>query len=83
MNRTGPGFPQASGWRMLVVTVLLTAVVLMTTGLGCEDVPYTSATFRDAALSEINSGVKSIVNGILDGIFAVLQEAGHGDDTSA
>lgn len=82
MNRIGQGSRPGSRWRMVAAALLLAAVLGMTAGLSCENIPFASATFRDAALGEISSGVKSIVNGILDGIFAVIEEAGTAGSNS-
>ena len=61
-----------------VLLLLLAGLILTTTGVSCADVPFVTSTFRDASMDQISAGVKDIVNGIIDGIFAVLQEAGDG-----
>ena len=81
MTGTSLQSKSAIGWRHAAAAMLLTAVLFTTMGLSCGDVPYATDAFRDAAIDDISAGVKDIVNGILDGIFAVIQEAGDGDSS--
>ena len=81
MTRIGLQSKSAIGWRHSAAALLLTTVLFATMGLSCSDIPFTTGTFRDAAIDDISAGVKDIVNGILDGIFAVIQEAGDGSDS--
>jgi hypothetical protein len=82
MNGIGSRSRSAITRRNGAVVLLLTAVLFATMGLSCGDIPYVSGTFRDASIDQISAGVKDIVNGILDGIFAVLQSAGDGPGSS-
>ena len=76
MNRTNPRTAAAVGWRRAAIALVAITAFCSTMGLSCSDIPFASGTFRDAAMSEISTGVKGILNGILDGIFAVIEEAG-------
>ena len=67
------------GLRKHLAGGLLAMVVLFGgTGLNCSSETY--SVFRETATSEIGDGVKTIVNGILDGIIAALSNS---DDTAA
>lgn len=82
MLRSSGGSRHPVSGRVVLVGLFLTVSLFGATGAGC-DVPYASSTFRDAAMSQISTGVKSIVNGIIDGIFAVLKEAGDGSGSTS
>ncbi len=82
MNGTSSNSKSASGRRKAAAALFLTALLFSTTGLSCGDIPFASGTFRDAAMGEISTGVKNIVNGIVDGIFAVIADAGDGDGSA-
>jgi hypothetical protein len=71
------------GGRAVAVILLLTAIVFTCTGTSCGDLPAASATFRDAAMSEIGAGIKLAVNGFLDGVFAVIADAGRGGSNAS
>ncbi len=66
-----------------VLFLLLAVLILATTGASCTDVPFATSTFRDASMDQISAGVKDIINGIIDGIFAVLEQAGDGGTASS
>ena len=83
MNRFGTSHARGPAPRGAILLLFMAALVFTTTGLSCGDVPFATSTFRDAALDQISSGVKSIVDGLIDGIFAVLEEAGDGGDSSS
>lgn len=55
--------------------VCITATASM--GLGCDSAAR--AVFRDTATESIGEGVRTIVNGMLDGFIAAIQEAGDGN----
>ncbi|MEP0844797.1 MAG: hypothetical protein HRF43_19020 [Phycisphaerae bacterium] len=59
---------------------LLTVGLILagTPGLGCDNAAAT--TFRETATDAIGQGVKTIVNGVLDGLIAAINDAG---DSSA
>ena len=69
--------------RGAAVWLLMTALLFTTTGVSCDDIPFATSTFRDASLDQISTGVKGIVDGIIDGIFAVLEQAGDGGNTTS
>ena len=74
-GKRGNGF----GLRKHVAYGLITMAVLFGgTGLNCSS--DTLDIFRQEAASEIGDGVKSIMNGILDGIIATLSQT---DDSSS
>lgn len=60
--------------------LIITAVLFCSTGVSCDDEAAT--TFRQTATSAIGSGVKTIVNGILDGVIAAVEQAGDGTSSS-
>ena len=82
MNGFGCGFHGGSRLRRALTLVALLGVLFATGGLSCDSIPFATSTFRDASMDQISSGVKNIVNGIIDGIFAVIEEAGQGGGTS-
>jgi hypothetical protein len=53
--------------RLFVVGVAMAGLAGQT---GC--IPFNGVQFREAALSDIQSGVTSIVNGLIDGVFAAI-----------
>jgi hypothetical protein len=57
---------------LLVCGLILTA----TMGPSCDS--DAAATFRQTATGPIGEGVKTIVNGVLDGWIAAIQDAGDG-----
>ena len=58
------------------------AILGLTVGTGCNE-EEALRTFRDAAASSIQSGVKTIADGIIDGLFAVFQSGtDSAEDTS-
>lgn len=68
LSRTRIRGPQA----MLACSLMLG----VTMGLSCDS--DAAATFRQTATGPIGEGVKTIVNGVLDGWIAAIQEAGDG-----
>ena len=72
------GFKRNIG--LLGATVALLALALPLAS-GCDDT--SSATFRAAAMSSIQSGLNSILQGLLNGAFAVAQADMNTDGTSA
>ncbi len=67
--------------RRIMASLLLAAGLLFPTmGLECDQ--EAKAAFRDAATGTIGEGVKTIFNGILDGIIASIEDAGDGGATS-
>ncbi|MFQ5805531.1 MAG: hypothetical protein ACE5I3_03665 [Phycisphaerae bacterium] len=70
------------GW----CAILALAAAALLTGTACDDEAAGRA-FRDAAASSLESGVKNIMDGIIDGLFAVVelgteQDSGTGTDAS-
>ena len=80
MNGSSTGGLHGPGPRGTVFLLLTAALVFTTTGVSCADIPFTTSTFRDASMDQISTGVKGIISGIIDGLFAVLEEAGDGGD---
>ncbi|MGE0479046.1 MAG: hypothetical protein AB7Q17_01120 [Phycisphaerae bacterium] len=70
-----PALPRKTGQspRKVVRSVACTALVglALLGGAGCDD--DTSREFRDAALDSLQQGVSTILDGIVDGAFAVLE----------
>ncbi len=67
--------------RSVGLGLLLSAILLGATGLSCDD--DAAAVFREEATSAIGAGVKTIVNGILDGLIAAVEAAGDGGSSTS
>lgn len=61
--------------------VALLAVTLVS-GTGCDEEEAGRA-FRDAASSSLETGVKSILDGVIEGMFAVFELGDDGSDSSS
>ncbi len=61
-------------WPFLILGVL--SLLVFSAGAECDS--EARASFRAAATGPIGDGVKSILNGILDGAIAAIEEAGDG-----
>ena len=67
---------------MRTVCTGIVAAILLMGSTGC--IPTRGVQFREAALPAIESGVSSIMNGVLDGIFAAIEpETSASTDTTA
>jgi len=66
---------QSRRGRALVAAALL-AIVLGGTGLDCDQ--NAQAEFRNTATSALADGVKTIIDGLIDGWAAAIQNAGDG-----
>jgi len=68
--------------RPAAVGLMLAAILVGASGWSCDS--DAAATFRQETTSEIGEGVKTIVNAILDGLIAAIEQAGDGtaDTTS-
>ncbi|GMU23964.1 MAG: hypothetical protein AMXMBFR13_40410 [Phycisphaerae bacterium] len=62
--------------RSAAVGLVLTTVLLGCMGPGCDH--DAAQTFRQEATGAIGDGVKTIMNGVLDGLIAAVEEAGDG-----
>jgi hypothetical protein len=63
--------------RGVVTAAVLVAIVVGASGVSCD---HEAATvFRQTATGPIGDGVKSILDGILDGVVAAIENAGSGD----
>lgn len=63
--------------RYRIIRVVLVPLLLWgCAGLRCDS--DAASTFRSVATSEIGEGVRTIMNGILDGLIAAVEEAGDG-----
>ena len=68
--------------RPVGLALMLAVILVGASGWSCDS--DASATFRQEATSEIGEGVKTIVNAILDGLIAAIEQAGDGtSDTSS
>lgn len=72
-SHSGPG---RRSLRRAVLGLVLAAVVVGASGPGCDH--EAAAVFRETATGPIGDGVKSIVNGVLDGMIAAIENAGDG-----
>lgn len=59
--------------------LVLVAVLVGVSGTGCDHDAQTA--FRQAAVGPIGDGVRSAMNGVLDGVIAALENAGDGSNT--
>jgi hypothetical protein len=57
---------------------LALAVATLPMSTGCDEEEAGRA-FRDAASSELRSGLKSIMDAVIDGMFAVFELSAEGD----
>ena len=76
MNKRANGV-SAKSVRFAAAVLICGAILAGAMGAGC-DIPAASSEFREAAGSSIEQGIRSIIDGILDGIFAVIDQAGDG-----
>lgn len=60
--------------------LLALALAAGATGFSCDS--DAAATFRQTATDDIGQGVKTIVDGVLDGLIAAIQDAGDGSSSS-
>ena len=73
--------PSLSRSKRAWCAILAFAAATLVTGIACDDEEAGRA-FRDAAASSLQAGVNSIVDGIVDGVFAVFElGAGEGSGT--
>lgn len=61
------------------IGLVLAAIMVGATGLGCDHEAQTA--FRQAAVGPIGDGVRTAMNGILDGVIAAIEDAGDGGAT--
>jgi hypothetical protein len=61
--------------------IVILAVLGLTFGPGCNE-EEALTTFRDAATSSMQDGFKTIMNGFIDGLFAVLESNTTADPNS-
>jgi|GEM_PF-3235292 len=61
--------------------LFLLVTLLGATGLSCDD--EASATFRQEATGAIGEGLKTMVNGVLDGFVAAIESAGDGSSSTS
>jgi hypothetical protein len=69
----------ARALRRAVLGLVLVSVVVGVAGTGCDHEAQTA--FREAAVGPIGDGVRTTMNGVLDGIIAALEDAGDGSTT--
>ncbi|NLX20824.1 MAG: hypothetical protein GXY55_04010 [Phycisphaerae bacterium] len=70
------GFRRGGRWRSGAMGLVLMMVLAGSAGLSCDSDAQTE--FRQTATQAIGNGVKTIVNGILDGWIAAILDAGDG-----
>jgi len=71
----------ARGWglfRLGAAGLLVGALLLGTCGAGCEN-----SDFRQTATEAIGSGLKTILDGIIDGLVAAVSNAGDASSSSS
>ena len=71
----------ANHLRQPLASLLIAAAVLLgCTGLACDT--DAQATFRQTATDAIGSGIKTIMDSIIDGMVAAVEQAGDGSSDS-
>ncbi len=63
-------------WRRAALGLALTAIVAGSMGLSCD--ADAQADFRQTATQAVGDGVKTIVNGLIDGLVTAITNAGDG-----
>jgi len=66
--------------RTFKITVILSAILMTSMGLSCDSSALTA--FRQEAASSIGDGIKTIVDGVIDGLIAAVEDAGDGSNSS-
>jgi len=80
MRHISRGF-SARTLRRAVLGLVLVAVVVGVAGTGCDHAAQTA--FRQAAVGPIGDGVRTTMNGVLDGVIAALENAGSSSTTNS
>ena len=62
--------------RFAALGLMLTALLFASTGASCEN-----SDFRDTAASAIGDGIKTILDGIIDGAVSAVANAGDGESS--
>ncbi len=75
-HRIGSGFAQSAGKALLTALLLLAS-----TGVSCDG--DAANTFRKEATDDIGEGVRTIFNGVIDGVIAAVETAGDDDEEAA
>lgn len=71
--RPTPRILAAQVLKRAALGIVLAAMVAGSTGVGCDSAAR--AAFRDAAVSPIGEGVRTAMNGVLDGVIAAIDNA--------
>lgn len=74
-----PRCPHRSSLRFVGAILALCLPLTLATGCGDE----LESEFRSAAIGGIETGVDSIVNGLLDGLFTIAEPSNGGSGTTA
>jgi len=70
-----------SSWPIRLITgAVVTFIMVGSMGPSCDS--DASATFRETATSAIGDGVRTIMNGLLDGAIAAVEAVGDGGTSS-
>ena len=64
-----------------VAGLVLAALLAGTMGLECDS--DAGAVFRQTATSDIGAGVKTILDAVVDGVVAAIEEAGDGSASTS
>jgi hypothetical protein len=65
----------------IICGLVLAAVLVGVTGTGCDQ--DARASFREAAVGPIGDGVRTAMNGVLDGVIAAITNAGDSSSSSS
>jgi hypothetical protein len=82
MQNEEPNMSRHRASRSLLACFIMCVLLAVCSGASCDAI-VASDTFRDAAASSIGSGVRDIVNGILDGLIALVEQAGDGGTSTS
>jgi hypothetical protein len=70
-----------SRWGKVLAAAVLSAILFGSAGLNCDQ--NAQADFRNTATSAVADGVKTIIDGLIDGWAAAVQNAGDGSSNNS
>jgi len=81
MRQSGNGYCRGQCRRFAVIGFILTGLFFATLSTGCDN--DAQSAFRQEAAEDIGSGVKTIVDAIIDGFVAAIADAGDGSSDNS
>ena len=67
--------------RSICAAMIMTAIMAGATGLSCDS--DAAATFRQETTQDIGDGIKTILDAVVDGLVAAIEQAGDGSATGS